>query len=111
MNMLCYECFKECFTDFEVLDICGGCLENSLFTSLQYVGKLTHALLAHQIYFLLDLNKRKQRFRYGLCLCLKKVHLLGIGLLAFRLHSGMKDSCRAEKFLSTCIKISILPKL
>jgi hypothetical protein len=28
MNMLYYECFKAWFSDFEVLDICGGCLEN-----------------------------------------------------------------------------------
>jgi hypothetical protein len=42
-----YECFKAWFSDFEVLDICGGYLEK-----FAICGKLTRALLAHQIFCL-----------------------------------------------------------
>jgi hypothetical protein len=40
MNMLYYECFKAWFSDFEILDICGGFLEkiaNSLVCNLRKV--------------------------------------------------------------------------
>jgi hypothetical protein len=70
-----------------------------------------------------------QNFRYGLSLCLKIVHLLGVKLgirLIFgviiqffvcgsefraRWHIWMKDSCGALKFLSNRDKKSILPKM
>jgi hypothetical protein len=70
-----------------------------------------------------------QNFRYGLSLCLKMVHSLGVKLkirLIFgviiqffvcgsefraRWHVWMKDSCGAWKFLSNCDKKSILAKM
>jgi hypothetical protein len=48
--MFHYESFKALFSDFEVLDICGGFLEKIQIHKLAIFGKLTRALLAHQIF-------------------------------------------------------------